>query len=99
MQRREAEQERTEAWLGDAVLALFAREWILKDDMISDSDREAAFVLMTSNAFLAGRGNPTRMEAEIGRIYREAGLAAAFQYIEATWIPLFRKQWKNRKGK
>ncbi len=96
IQRTAEEQERTEAWMGDAVLALFAREWILKTDWIPDRDREAAFVLMTSNAFLAALGKPTRMEAEIGRIYADGGLEDAFAHIEKVWVPLFRKQWRKR---
>ena len=30
------EEKRTKAWIGDAVLALFAREWILKQTDIDD---------------------------------------------------------------
>jgi hypothetical protein len=52
---------------------------------------------MTSNQFLATRGNPTAMEAQIGRLFRDDGLDPAFAYIEAVWVPVFRKQWKNRK--
>jgi hypothetical protein len=32
------------------------------------------------------------MEARIGEIYRAEGLAAAHAYIEAEFLPLFRKQ-------
>ncbi len=91
------QQERTEAWIGDAVLCLFARQWLLEQSEISADDREEAFMLMTSNQFLTARGNPTAMEAEIGKRYQRDGLEVAFQMIEDTWVPIFHKQWKNRK--
>jgi len=90
------DEKRTKAWIGDAVLALFARQWILRQENISAQDRAAVFVQMTSNRFLSALGEPTAMEAEIGLVYEEEGLQAAFDYIEAKFVPIFRKQRNNR---
>ena len=86
------DEKRTKAWVGDAVLSLFAREWILRDASIQPSDRNEAFIRMTSNKFLSSVGEPTAMEAEIGRIYESEGLDAAYKHIEETYLPLFKKQ-------
>jgi len=91
------EEKRTKAWIGDAVLALFARKWILAEPSISPQQRADAFVRMTSNKFLAAIGEPTAMEAEIGRIYENDGLEAAFSHIETTFVPLFKKQQARKK--
>lgn len=88
--------KRTQAWIGDAVLALFAREWILKQENIPSTQRAETFVQMTSNKFLSALGEPTAMEAEIGVVYERDGLQAAFDYIETKFIPIFQKQQKNR---
>lgn len=92
-----SEQQRSQAWIGDAVLSLYAREWILREPSIAPKDRAAAFVQMTSNRFLASVGEPTAMEAAIGRIYQSEGLQAAFDHIEATYLPLFKKQQAKAK--
>ena len=88
---------RTKAWIGDAVLALFAREWILKQKNIPIEQRAETFIQMTSNQFLSSLGEPTKMEAEIGLIYEGQGLQAAFAHIEQKFIPVFQKQRNNRK--
>ena len=51
------EDKRTKAWIGDAVLALFAREWILKQENISNKERAEVFIQITSNQFLASIGD------------------------------------------
>lgn len=86
-------REREEAWEGDAVLALFVREWILREKGGLDGEM---FVRFTSNEFLKIKGNPTSVEAEIGRIYRADGLQAGFDWIEAHLLPHFLLQEKNR---
>lgn len=91
------ENKRTKAWIGDAVLALFAREWILQQEDIAVKERAEVFIRMTSNHFLASIGQPTAMEAEIGVIYEREGLQAAFRFIEDKFLPLFIKQRKKRK--
>lgn len=80
--------EREQAWIGDAVLALYARRWVLEERRSMDGEW---FTRLTSNDFLSRFGNPTRVEAEIGRIYRRDGLDAAFAWIEEQLIPAFRK--------
>jgi len=85
----EIKEERESAWVGDAVLALFAREWVLRERNSMDGEW---FTRLTSNDFLSAFGNPTRVEASIGKVYREQGLAAAFNFIETEMVPLFRKR-------
>ena len=86
------EDKRTKAWIGDAVLALFAREWILKQKDISAKERAEAFIQLTSNQFLASLAEPTSIEAEIGIVYEADGLRAAFDFIEQKILPLFLKR-------
>ena len=81
--------EREAAWIGDAVLALYAREFVLRERGCMDG---IWFTHLTSNEFLSAFGNPTSVEAKIGDIYRAEGLAPAHAYIETTFLPLFRKQ-------
>lgn len=82
-----------EAWIGDAVLSLYVREKILRDDKRVDGEKS---VRMTSNQFLAAFGEPSDVEAELGRTYRRDGLAAAFAWIEARLLPKFEQQERNR---
>jgi 23S rRNA maturation mini-RNase III len=89
----ELRQERETAWIGDAVLALFARQFVLRERQTMDGEW---FTRLTSNDFLSSFGNPTRVEASIGKLYLESGLEAAFAWMEAELIPLFRKQTANR---
>ena len=86
-------REQELAWIGDTILDLFARTWILKEKgaVCGETQRR-----MTSNQFLACLGNPTSVEAKIGRLYREEGMQAAFAWIEAELLPLFKKQEKKR---
>ena len=83
-----------EAWTGDAVLALYAREMILRVE--GDIDGEKA-VRLTSNQFLATFGDPSEVEAEIGRVYQEQGLTAAFNWIESHLLPHFLKKEEKRR--
>ena len=82
-----------QAWTGDAVLGLFAREWILREEKKMNAEM---FARMTSNHFLNSLGPPTQVEATIGRIYEKEGLEKAFYYIEEELIPLFLRQEKKR---
>lgn len=85
--------ERESAWVGDAILALFAREFVLKERQTMDG---IWFTRLTSNDFLSSFGNPTRVEASIGKLYKEQGLAAAFAWMEEEMLPLFRKQMAKK---
>lgn len=81
------------AWIGDAVLTLYARSRILAETGEVDNTR---LERMTSNQFLSALGEPTQVEAGIGRVYRTDGLEAAFRHIEQTLMPLYAKQEEKR---
>lgn len=89
-------KEREEAWVGDAVLALYMRKLILREQGCMDGEM---FVRCTSNDFLRHKGNPTSVEAEIGRIYESEGLEPAFAWMERELLPLFRVQEKNHQNR
>ena len=78
-----------EAWVGDAVLALYARRRILDEGRGIDNEKATR---MTSNKFLQVTGEASEVEARIGRLYEAEGLAAAFTWIETTLVPVFEKQ-------
>jgi dsRNA-specific ribonuclease len=96
MSRKDEEirRDREDAWVGDAVLALFARQFVLQERNSMDG---TWFTHLTSNDFLSAFGNPTRVEASIGRLYQQEGLDAAFAWMQAELLPTFHKQMKNRK--
>jgi hypothetical protein len=73
---------------------LFARRWVLREKGTMDGE---TFVRFTSNGFLSAFGNPTSVEAQIGRVFTESGLEAAFGWIESELLPTFVKQ-SRRKG-
>ncbi len=87
---------RAEAWVGDAVLALYVRRRILDREGCVDGEKSAR---MTSNRFLFAWGDPTAVEARIGRIYEADGLQAAFDWIEAELVPRFDREERNRRGR
>lgn len=89
----EIDQEREEAWVGDAILALYVREWLLREKGKIDGE---AFIRFTSNDFLRMIGNPTSVEAEIGRVYQTGGVQAGFDWIEEKLLPLFIQREKVR---
>ncbi len=93
LKEEQLRQERELAWVGDAVLALFAREFVLRERRLMDGEW---FTRLTSNEFLSAFGNPTRVEASIGKLYREKGLAEAFAWMEAELLPVFRRQVAKR---
>ncbi|HIX88353.1 MAG TPA: hypothetical protein H9976_04480 [Candidatus Akkermansia intestinavium] len=75
---------RAQAWVGDAILALYVREWILSFRGGIDGK---LFIEFTSNDFLRLTGNATAVEAQIGRIFKSDGLEAAYAWIEHTLRP------------
>ncbi len=91
---REVEELRQDAWIGDAVLELYARLRTLREHEKRDIDKKVSF---TCNAFLNSIGQPTRVEGEIGRHYAKGGLPAAFEWIEANLEPHFLKQEAKRR--
>lgn len=89
---------RDEAWIGDAVLALYVRRWLLRyaPKKMSDADRQQLFELFVSNQFLSSFGEPSQVEAAIGRKFEQEGLAAAFAHIEKSFLDSFRKSARKR---
>ncbi len=87
------EDPKADAWIGDAVLTLYARLRILKQDGTVDGDKCRR---MTSNQFLSVFGDPTSLEAQLGRVYTRDGLNAAFTWIEVKLMPTFERQEENR---
>jgi dsRNA-specific ribonuclease len=91
------EQMRNDAWIGDAVLALFVRSWLLRTDQGGNSkDRNRLFELWVSNQFLSSFGEPTSVEAAIGRAYASGGLTAAFTFIEENLLNRFVQTARKR---
>src|SRR5262245_4418566 len=80
------------SWIGDALLSLCAREWILKHEAQLGGKRAELFRDITCNQFLSALGVPSVVEARIGDAYRTGGLPAAQQYFDETLAPLFLKQ-------
>lgn len=96
VEKFDASQLVNQAWIGDAVLCLYARSRILREDEQLDGEK---CVRMTSNQFLSAVGEPTKVEAAIGRVYEQEGLAAAFAWIEQHLLPVFLRQEENREKK
>jgi len=86
--------DQSDAWLGDAVLELYVRSWILRERGVVDADMKTRF---TCNQFLNCFGEPTKVEARIGRMFREHGIEAAFGWIRENIEPLFLKQEAKKK--
>ena len=80
------------AWLGDAILALYTREWLLEAPLPKGCDPQQVFPLVTSNQFLSGIEEPTRFEARIGKAYKNGGLAEAVAILDAELKPRLHKQ-------
>lgn len=93
MTKDEIKEQRESAWIGDAVLALYARNWVLGERHKMDGEW---FTALTSNDFLSQFGQPTAVEAKIGEIYRAEGLSGAFEWIESQLIPKFRQRMAKR---
>jgi hypothetical protein len=88
------DQLRQEAWVGDAVLELYVRRFVLREVGRVDAEMKTRF---TCNQFLNCFGNPTKVEADIGMIYEREGLEAAFTWIREHLEPLFKKHEAKRK--
>jgi hypothetical protein len=92
----DASELRDPSWIGDAVLGLCAREWIIAQGPALTRPRHDLFRDLTSNAFLASFGPPTEVEARLGRLYQAEGLEAARVWFESTLVPVFLRQERNR---
>jgi hypothetical protein len=86
-------QVQKDAWIGDAVLSLWVRLRILRDDGALDGPKYAR---LTSNECLGLIAEPSETEARIGRAYAAGGLEQAFAYIEEHLQPVFEKREANR---
>ena len=75
MDKATEERLRVEAWVGDAILALYVREWILAEEGAINGK---LFIEFTSNDFLRRTGNATGVEAEISRPFKAGGLAVYY---------------------
>lgn len=89
-------KKREWAWIGDAVLSLYVRVWLLQSTHLSAQQRGDYFIRATSNHFLSALGKPVEVEARIGRLYEEQGLEVANAYIVAEIVPLLIAQLKNK---
>ena len=94
MKSKPAPTDQADAWLGDAALELYVRSWVLRERGTVDAEMKTRF---TCNQFLNCFGEPTKVEAQIGTVYREQGLEAAFSWIREHLEPLFIKQEAKRK--
>ncbi len=88
MTKDPVQRERELAWIGDSVLGLYARQWIL-DQGRYDAEEYSEF---TRNQSLSVLGPPTSVEAIIGDLYLREGLPAAFAWIEEKILPLHLKR-------
>lgn len=86
------------AWLGDAVLGLYAREIILSKKSESFHIYTEKFQKITSNEFLLRLGKPTEVEAKIGEIFKKDGIDKAYKWLDKNLLPHIQKEYgKNTK--
>ena len=83
----ETPEDRELAWLGDAALALVAREWILETRGGLDGEVHR---LITSNKFLRSFGHPTKVEAELGALFKSEGIDGVRKRFRTKFLPKFR---------
>jgi hypothetical protein len=79
-------------------LGTLARRWLLRHTpkKMSDADRQQLFELFVSNQFLSSFGEPSQVEAAIGRKFEQQGLLAAFTHIEESFLESFRRSARKR---
>lgn len=82
-------RQREEAWIGDAVLLLYARQRVLREHGTVNSRAEQ---LLTANGQLSSFSQPTETEACIGRCFTAQGLDAAMQWIRDNLEPIYARQ-------
>jgi 23S rRNA maturation mini-RNase III len=85
----EMKQVQEQAWVGDSVLELVMRQWVLEQKGCLDM---AVKTQLTCNAFLSTLGHPTKVEAHIGRLYLSSGLDAARTWIMENVLPEYLKR-------
>jgi len=84
----ETPEDRELAWLGDAALALVAREWILETKGGLDGEIHR---VITSNKFLRAFGHPTKVEAELGALFKKEGIEGVRNRFLTKFLPKFRE--------
>ena len=84
---------REDAWIGDAVLELLIRQWVLNQGRGVDAERKKQ---LTCNQFLSALGPPTEVEARVGILYQQQGLEAAKAFIEQELLPRHEQQERRR---
>jgi hypothetical protein len=79
-------------------LGTLARRWLLRHTpkKMSDADRQQLFELFVSNQFLSSFGEPSQVEAAIGRKFEQEGLLAAFTHIEKSFLESFCRSARKR---
>ena len=84
----ETPEDRKLAWIGDAALALVAREWILetKGELDGETHRK-----ITSNEFLRAFGHPTKVEADLGVLFEKNGVEAVRKRFREVFVPKYRE--------
>lgn len=95
MSEQTIKELREEAWIGDAILLLYARLRVLREHGRINAE---ALKLLTSNCFIGTFASATENEAAIGRRFTEGGLDAAMAWIHENLEPLFARQERNRQG-
>ena len=88
----ETPEDREQAWIGDAVLGLVAREWILDRGKGLDGELHRT---VTSNEFLRNFGHPTLVEAEMGRTFKKGGVDAVREHFQSVIVPKLREKNGN----
>ena len=84
------------AWLGDAVLGLYARMVILEKKSDAFEKYTEKFQKITSNDFLLRLGQPTEVEAKIGKIYKEDGIDKACDWLDKHLLPFVQKEYGKK---
>ena len=88
MEPTESPEDRKLAWIGDAALALVAREWILETQNELDGETHRR---LTSNEFLRAFGHPTKVEADLGILFEKGGIEAVREQFRTVFLPKFRE--------
>ncbi|MEM0968439.1 MAG: ribonuclease III domain-containing protein [Verrucomicrobiota bacterium] len=96
MKPSETEDDREWAWIGDAALAMAAREWILETQGGLNGDIHRR---ITSNDFLRSFGHPTKVEADLGRRYRQGGMEAVTRHFREVMVPKYREFFGSERDK
>lgn len=90
-----SQELRDRAWVGDAVLALYARGLLIDCGLHADAKGTELFKNWTSNDFLRRFGDATTVEACIGDAYNAGGIEAAFLHMDQKILPRLVEEWQS----